>query len=208
MRLVRYPQSCLVVEVAGARIAIDPGTFVTARFTVADLGPLDAVLYTHRHADHLDVEVVDDLLARGTRLYGNADVTELLGSSRCTTLEDRRETTLAGVSVLPRDLPHVVLVDGSPGPPNTGFLVDGTLFHPGDGMELTGISARAAAIPISGPSISFHDAYRLVQRLGAEHVVPIHYDSFTADPTHFARVCDLAEVHVLAAGATLELPDS
>jgi hypothetical protein len=32
--------------------------------------------------------------------------------------------------------------------------------------------------------------------------VPIHYDSFTADPHHFARVCDLAEVLVLEDGAS------
>jgi L-ascorbate metabolism protein UlaG (beta-lactamase superfamily) len=206
VRVIRYPQSCLVVEVAGARLAIDPGTFVTARYTLDDLGPLDAVLYTHRHADHLDVDVVDDLLERGTRLYGNADVTALLGATRCTTLQDGQPSVVAGVDVLPRDLPHVVMVDGSPGPPNTGFLLAGTLFHPGDGMELTGLTARVAAVPIAGPSISFHDAYELVRRLGAEHVVPIHYDAFVADPTHFARVCDLAEVHVLADGAALELP--
>jgi L-ascorbate metabolism protein UlaG (beta-lactamase superfamily) len=206
VRLIRYPQSCLVVEVAGTRLAIDPGTFVTARHSLDDLGFLDAVLYTHRHADHLDIEVVDDLLERGTRLYGNADVTALLGAERCTTLEDSRSVEVSGVEVLPRDLPHVVMVDGSPGPPNTGFLLDGTLFHPGDGMELTGLTARVAAVPIAGPSISFHDAYEFVRRLGAEHVVPIHYDAFVADPTHFARVCDLAEVHVLSDGETLDLP--
>ncbi|MFU8839357.1 MAG: MBL fold metallo-hydrolase [Nitriliruptoraceae bacterium] len=208
MRVLRYPQSCLVVEVGSVRLAIDPGTFVTARFSLDELGPLDAVLYTHRHADHLDLEVVEDLLAQGARLYGNADVAELLGPSRCTTVRDGEPITVAGVDVLPRDLPHVVMVDGSPGPPNTGFLLADTLFHPGDGMELTGLHAPVAAVPIAGPSISFRDAYRLVQRLGAQHVVPIHYDAFVADPAHFARVCDLAEVHVLADGAGVELPGS
>jgi L-ascorbate metabolism protein UlaG (beta-lactamase superfamily) len=206
VRLIRFPQSCLVVEVAGARLAIDPGTFVTARFGLDDLGPLDAVLYTHRHADHLDVDLVDELRSAGVALYGNADVVALLGDARCHLLEDGKPSTIAGVEVLPRDLPHVVMVDGSPGPPNTGFLLADTLFHPGDGMELTGLHAPVAAVPIAGPSISFRDAYRLVQRLGAQHVVPIHYDAFVADPAHFARVCDLAEVHVLADGAGVELP--
>jgi L-ascorbate metabolism protein UlaG (beta-lactamase superfamily) len=68
------------------------------------------------------------------------------------------------------------------------------------------LTARVAAVPIAGPSISFHDAYEFVRRLGAEHVVPIHYEAFVADPTHFARVCDLAEVHVLTDGEALELP--
>lgn len=205
MRITKFPQSCLVVETDAARIAIDPGTFFTARYDLDALGPLDAVLYTHRHADHLDVEVVDALRERGAALFGNADVVELLGAERCTRIEAGTPFTAAGVEVAPHDLPHVVMVDGSPGPPNTGFLVDGTLFHPGDGIELTGISAPVAAVPIVGPSISFRDAYRFVQRIGAQRIVPVHYDAFVADPEHFARVCDLAEVHVLAETESLDL---
>ncbi len=206
MRITKYPQSCLVVEVEGARLAIDPGTLVTARYDVAELGPLDAVLYTHRHLDHLDVEVVDRLVAEGVALFGNADVVALLGAERCTVVEDGRPLTAGGVTVVPHDLPHVVMVDGAPGPPNTGFVIADTLFHPGDGIELAGLMVPAAAIPIAGPSISFRDAYRFVKQLGAEHVIPVHYDVFLADPGLFARACDLAEVHVLADAETIELP--
>lgn len=206
MRVTKYPQSCLVVEVAGARLAIDPGTLVTARHDVADLGHLDAVLYTHRHHDHLDVEVVDELLAAGVTLFGNADVVELLGAQRCRLVQHGRPFTAGGVPVAPYDLPHVVMVDGSPGPPNTGFVIADTLFHPGDGIELAGLEVPAAAVAIAGPSISFHDAYRFVRQLGAEHVIPMHYDVFLADPAQFAGACDLAEVHVLADTESLELP--
>jgi L-ascorbate metabolism protein UlaG (beta-lactamase superfamily) len=208
MRITKYPQSCLVVEVEGARLAIDPGTLVTARYDVADLGPLDAVLYTHRHHDHLDVEVVDRLLGDGVTLFGNEDVVALLGGARCTLVQSGRGVTVAGVPVVPHDLPHAVMVDGSPGPPNTGFVVAGTLFHPGDGVELSGLTVSAAAIPIAGPSISFRDAYRFVQQLGADHVIPIHYEVFAADPDHFARVCDLAAVHVLTDTQSIELPSA
>jgi L-ascorbate metabolism protein UlaG (beta-lactamase superfamily) len=206
MHITKFPQSCLVVESEGVRIAIDPGTFVTARFDLDDLGELDAVLYTHRHHDHLDIEVVDGLLERDTALFGNADVVSLLGEERCTLVEDGRPFTVAGFPITPHDLPHVVMVDGSPGPPNTGFLLAGALFHPGDGIDLPGLSVPSAAIPIVGPSISFRDAYRLVEQLGARHVIPIHYDGFVADPDHFARVCDLAEVHVLRDAEGIELP--
>jgi len=206
MRITKYPQSCLVIEVDDARLAIDPGTFVTARYDLEDLDHLDAVLFTHRHADHLDVEIVDPLLEAGVALYGNADVVDLLGADRCARIDPGEPFTAAGVDIAPYDLPHMVMVDGSPGPPNTGFLVDGTLFHPGDGIEVEGLKARVLAAPIVGPSSSFHDAYRLVAQLGPELVIPIHYDAFIASPDHFARVCDLAEVRVLADGAGTEVP--
>ena len=205
MHVTKYPQSCLVLEVDGTRLAIDPGTFVTASYRLEDLGHLDAVLYTHRHADHLDEAWVDELRERGVELFGNADVVDLLGADRCTTIASGERFSAAGVEIAAHDLPHVVMVDGSPGPPNTGFVVADTLFHPGDGIELTGLEVPAAAVPIVGPSISFRDAYRFVQQLGASTVIPIHYDAFVADPSLFARVCDLAEVRVLADGASTAL---
>jgi L-ascorbate metabolism protein UlaG (beta-lactamase superfamily) len=205
VQLTKYPQSCLVVEVDGTRLLVDPGTFLSARYELGDLGHLDAVLITHRHADHLDPALVAPLRDRGLELFGNADVVELVGGDTVTLVESGRGFEAAGVEVVPHDLPHVVMVDGSPGPPNTGFLIDGHLFHPGDGVELTGVSAPIVAAPIAGPSISFHRAYRFVQQLGARTVVPIHYDAFVADPEHFARVCDLAEVLVLHDGASAEV---
>jgi L-ascorbate metabolism protein UlaG (beta-lactamase superfamily) len=205
VRVIKYPQSCLVVETDGIRLLIDPGVFVTAKYEPEDLGAVDAVLYTHRHADHVDPQLAAGLHERGTELFGNADVCALLDDVEVTEIADGQTFTAAGVEVRAHDLPHVQLVDGSSGPPNTGFLVAGHLFHPGDGLELTGLRAPAVAAPISGPSISFRDAYRFVQDLGAERVVPIHYDLFTADPEHFARVCDIAEVVPLGDGEHTDL---
>jgi L-ascorbate metabolism protein UlaG (beta-lactamase superfamily) len=212
VRITRYPQSCLVVEVDGSRLLIDPGTLVSARYAVDDVGDVDAVLFTHRHADHLDPGWARELHDREVALFGNADVIEALGGSdpsvpsgAVTEVHAGERFTAAGVEVAPYDLPHVPMVDGSPGPPNTGFVVDGSLFHPGDGVEITGLTVPTVAAPICGPSISFRDAYRLVESVGADRVVPIHYQVFKADPEHFARVCDLAEVVVLDDGETAEL---
>ncbi len=203
MRVTKFPQSCLVLEKDGARIAIDPGSITLDRHSLDELGELQAVLYTHRHADHFDERHVDALLGRGVQLYGNADVCALVDGM--TEVRDGVVQEAAGFRVEPRDLAHVPMVNGEAGPPNTGFLVDGELFHPGDGMELPDLRARVLALPIAGPSISFRDAYVFVERAGASAVVPIHYDFFVADPDLFARYCDLAEVIVLGPGQSAEL---
>lgn len=205
MKLTKYPQSCLALEKDGARIVIDPGKLAMDAYTLDDLGDVQAVLYTHRHPDHFDERQVEELINRGVQLFANADVCGLIGQGNATEVADGQTMQIAGFQVTPRHLPHVPLVDGSPGPPNNGYVIDDILFHPGDGIELPGLSIDALAVPIAGPSISFRDAYRFVESVGAKIALPIHYDSFIADPARFAKFCDVAEVVVLDHGESRTL---
>jgi L-ascorbate metabolism protein UlaG (beta-lactamase superfamily) len=206
MKVTKYPQSCLVVEKGdGGRLLLDPGNFAFEAYDADAFGPLDAVLYTHRHPDHADPGGFEALLERGVTAYGNADVCDRFGADRVTELRDGESVEIAGFDVLPRDLPHVPMVDGSAGPPNTGFLLDGTLFHPGDGIRLDGLRVDALAVPIAGPSISFRDAYRFVEEVGAQRALAVHYDGFIANPHQFADKCDITKVIVLDPGESTEL---
>ncbi len=205
MRLTKYPQSCLVLEKDGARIVIDPGKIAMNAYSLDDFGDVQAVLYTHRHPDHFDERQVEELLERDVLLFGNADVCGLLGQENATQVTEGQAFQIAGFQVTPRYLPHVPLVDGSPGPPNNGYIIDGILFHPGDGIELPGLKVDALAVPIAGPSISFRDAYRFAASVGAHTVVPMHYDTFLADPEQFGHFSDIATVVVLGPGESVEL---
>lgn len=206
MRVTKHLQSALVLaQDDRGRVAVDLGVRPEGSYDLDAIGPLDALLFTHRHGDHMDIVVVDAALDRGIEVCGNADVAAALGDRPVTRLADGTTTAVAGWSVAAHDLPHVVMVDGSPGPQNTGLVFDGRLFHPGDGLDVDGIAVDVLALPIAGPSISFHDAWCMVQRLAPRTVVPIHHDFFVADPAMFASRCDLAEVVVLARGETAEL---
>jgi L-ascorbate metabolism protein UlaG (beta-lactamase superfamily) len=204
VNVTKYPQSCLLLEKDDGRIIIDPGSIAMDRYDIREFGELDAVLYTHRHHDHYDERIVKALLDGGVALYGNADVCALVPEMQ--EVRHAEPLGVAGFAIEPVDLPHVPMVDGSPGPPNTGFIIDGAFFHPGDGIELEDRTASVVALPIAGPSISFRDAYAFAQRLRAETVIPMHYDHFIADPAMFARYCDIADVVVLGPGESRALP--
>lgn len=203
MRITKYPQSCLVVEADnGARLLIDAGYHVTRARSLADIGTLDAVLYTHQHPDHFDPSWTGELLARGIPVFANADVCSLIEDGGATRVDGGGTFQAAQVPVDAYDLPHMPLVDGRAGPPNLGFLIDGRLLHPGDAREIGTVRADILAAPIAGPSISARDAFVMVETAGAGHVVPVHYDHFLADPDLFAAQCSIAEVVVLADGET------
>jgi L-ascorbate metabolism protein UlaG (beta-lactamase superfamily) len=205
VRLTKFPQSCVVVEHDdGGRLLIDPGSVAMDAHGFDDFGTVDAVLFTHVHADHFDPRAVAAILDRGLPIHANADVCAQIDGPAAT-VDAGGTFTAAGFDVVAHDMPHVAMVDGTAGPPNTGFVLDGRLLHPGDSLDVDGVTVDAVAVPIAGPSISFRGSYIAVERTGAATAVPIHYDVYLADPQMFRKVCDIASVVVLADGESVNL---
>ena len=71
MRITKYTHSCLRVEGDGV-LVVDPGVFSER----AALDGVDAVLITHEHPDHLDVDALADALAQRPALtvFAHPDV--------------------------------------------------------------------------------------------------------------------------------------
>jgi len=199
VRITKYPQSCFSVETDHARLLIDPGSYAADAIDLDELGRFDLVVYTHRHGDHFDQRLVEPLAAGGATFVTNADVAPLLGEHTVAVLGHGQRADIAGVSLQAFDLEHCPMVDGSAGPPNTGFLIEDLLFHPGDGTRVPR-SVSTLLTPIAGPSISFRDAYLMVEEAGASRVIPMHYDAFKGDPEQFQRACGIATVTVLQTG--------
>lgn len=123
-------RTAVVVEHAGRRILVDTPPELRIALLRHGIGAVDAVLYTHDHADH--THGIDDLRAlsggpRGTLpVYGPADALERIrakfeyvfdpaknvipGSARpsvaATVLDAGRAVTIAGIPVLPIAFAH------------------------------------------------------------------------------------------------------
>jgi L-ascorbate metabolism protein UlaG (beta-lactamase superfamily) len=205
MRFTKFPQSCAVIEEPdGGRLLIDPGNVAMDAVAFDAFGSLDAVLFTHRHPDHFDPRALEAILERDLPIFTNADVCGLIDDG-ATQVHDGQPFQAAGFDIVPRDLPHVVLVNGAAGPPNTAYVIDGRLLHPGDAIEVNGVNVDAVAVPVAGPSISFRDAYVMLQRTGASTAIPIHYDTFSANTALFEKFVDIATVVVLDHGEWVDL---
>jgi len=205
MKVTRYFQSCLLIEDKGARILIDPSGQEKDR--LSEFGKLDAVFYTHEHGDHFDAGMAQDFVEQGVApVYANASTAKLIEASK-TEVKDGQEYEINGLKVKAIELPHCLMVDGSTSVQNTGYLVDGKLFHPGDGAELEGLSVDTLAVPISGPDISLKDAYAFTMQVKAKQVIPIHYDFLGGNPDYLGSSLNKkgVKVHGLTIGDSIEL---
>ena len=208
MKITRYPQSCLVVQHDSTKLVIDPGINFLESHTFAEIADVDAVLYTHQHKDHYDPAIAEQFLAQNTPLYCNQATAELVGKG-AVVVTDGEAFTIGPMQVVARELPHMTLADGAEGPQNTGYIINGMFFHPGDGKDIDSLAVTVLALPITGPDISPKEAFDFAKKVSAQKVIPIHFDVLGANPLsyqRYAKGCNMPfEMIILADGESVEL---
>lgn len=187
MTVRKYLHACLVVEDGGARLLFDPGlfSFVEGRVTPADLGRVDAVVVTHDHVDHLDVDALREVLAQspGAPVVGNSGVAaRLQGEGIAVEVLDEGARTVGAFTLEAVAAAHEPL-PGPPPPPNTGVLVNGRLLHPGDSFSPAlerWAGVDLLAVPIMGPFMTDLGLFDFVRWMRPRAVLPVH-DAFLRD---------------------------
>ena len=185
MRLLKYSHACVRVESDGAVLVIDPGVFTEPEA----LDGVDAVLLTHEHFDHLDVDKLADALGKrpSVRVFTHADVVGKLAGlgGVVTTVESGQEFEAAGMRVKAYGGLHAEIHRDIPRVANLGFLVEGVLYHPGDSFDLpadaTGIDT--VFVPISGPWLRLSDSVDFVRAIKPRRAFALH-DCLLSEPGH------------------------
>lgn len=211
VKITKYTQSCLKVEVDGRALLFDVGKLTTPDYGLKDFGDIEAVLFTHSHMDHFDPDFVAEANRAGIQVYGNANVAQLAGDNQVEVIEDGEELVIADCKIKATNIEHCLMVDGSAaGVPNTSYLVDERLLIPGDPSEIEGITAEILAAPLFGPDISFKDAFMMAKSVKAKDLIAVHYDVVGMSPNGFSRLGGEsfhpeAKVHYLKNGQSIEL---
>jgi L-ascorbate metabolism protein UlaG (beta-lactamase superfamily) len=208
--------SSFLIQIGGQSVLVDP---VFARWLVVlrrlrvpgvripDLPPIDAVLLSHAHMDHLNRPSLRRIVRRTRALTGNAPLAVVpwgvenliqdIGFSRIVSLEWWQSTTIGGVDVTLTPSKHWgarFFSDTYRG--FGGYVMRGrghSIYHSGDTAYFNGfaeigrrLAPEVALLPIGAYSpdhfrsvhTSPEDALRGFLDLGARFMAPMHFGTF------------------------------
>lgn len=180
MKLTKFTHSCVRLEKDGKVLVFDPGTLSEADEALAGA---DAVLITHEHPDHIDVEaVVAALLAHGSlQLFAPAGVAAQLrdkapdAGSRVHSVAAGEQFEVAGFAVRSFGGQHALIHPHIPVVANVGYMVDSDVYHPGDSFVVPdGVRVQTLLVPIHAPWNKVGEVVDFVIGVRAPKAFPIH----------------------------------
>ncbi len=216
MQLVHFGQSCVLAEAATARLLLDPGVYSSG---FEDLTGLDAILITHQHPDHLDIDRLPALIAAnpGAELLVDAGSAPLLAGAGIAhrVVHPGERLELADTTVEVTGGEHGVIHPDIPVVPNNGYLIDGgagTILHPGDSFDLSGRDGSdidVLLLPTVAPWFKISEAVDYLRAVDPGLAVPIHQAILARPEKFYGLLRELApvgtEVHVVPHGEPLKL---
>ncbi|MEW1636551.1 MBL fold metallo-hydrolase [Streptomyces sp. NPDC093801] len=181
MKLTKRLHSCVQLEKDGHTLVIDPGVFSEPD---AGLGA-DALLVTHEHPDHFDEGRLRAALDANpaASLWTLRSVAERMAAAypgRVHTVGHGDTFTAAGFEVQVHGELHAVIHPDLPRVTNVGYLVDGSLFHPGDALTVPDAPVDTLMLPVHAPWNKISEVVDYVREVKPRRAIDIH-DAYLAD---------------------------
>ncbi|ATZ23591.1 MBL fold metallo-hydrolase [Streptomyces lavendulae] len=181
MNLTKRLHSCVQLEKDGRTLVIDPGAFSEAD---AGLGA-DALLVTHEHPDHFEEGRIRAALDANpaAQLWTARSVAEKLSAAypgRVHAVGHGDAFEAAGFEVRVHGELHAVIHPDIPRVANVGFLVDASLFHPGDALTVPDAPVDTLMLPVHAPWNKVAEVIDYVREVKPRQAIDIH-DAYLAD---------------------------
>lgn len=151
MRLTKRGHACWRLEKGDRTLVIDPGSFSGESL----LDGASAVLITHEHFDHVDMELLKSA-SPDLEVWTNQSVADQLTGvpgllARVQAVRDGDAFDTAGFGVRVIGEWHAPNHPDLPIVQNVGFLVDEEVFYPGDAFTIPDVEVPTLLVPTNAP---------------------------------------------------------
>ncbi|MFJ5832705.1 MBL fold metallo-hydrolase [Streptomyces sp. NPDC093089] len=175
MKLTKKSHACVRLEKDGRTLVLDPGVF-TEEDAVRGA---DVLLVTHEHPDHFDEGRLRAALEadEAAEIWTLRSVAEHLSAAfpgRVHTVGHGDTFTAAGFEVQVHGELHAVIHPDIPRVTNVGFLVDGSVFHPGDALTVPDQPVDTLLLPVMAPWNKISEVIDYVREVGPRRAYDIH----------------------------------
>ncbi|MEU7016579.1 MBL fold metallo-hydrolase [Streptomyces sp. NPDC046385] len=210
MKLTKNTHACVRLEKDGRSLVIDPGAFTEQDAAIG----ADVLLVTHEHPDHYDEGRLRAALEANpaAELWTLRSVAEQLAAAfpgRVRTVGHGDTFTAAGFDVQVHGELHAVIHPDIPRITNVGFLIDGSVFHPGDALTVPDHPVETLLLPVMAPWSKISEVIDYVREVKPRRAYDVHDALLTdlARPIYDRQIGALGGTDHgrLAPGASAEL---
>lgn len=185
MKITKLWHCCLLIEVKGKRLLTDPGCFTVE--THSKLDNIDAILFTHEHADHYHLDSLQILLEKNpdAQIFANTSVSVLLKTENVDhiIIEDGQTVDFEGIILTGYGVHHAEIHSSLPLSSNTWYMIENRFFYPWDAYTHPGCPIEILALPVSGPWVKIGEAIDYALSLKPKIAFPVH-DHFRFGGSH------------------------
>ncbi|KRC52758.1 MULTISPECIES: MBL fold metallo-hydrolase [unclassified Nocardioides] len=176
MRLTKFGHAAVRIEHDGTTLVLDPGMWSQREC----VDGVDAVLITHEHPDHFDVE---HLRATDAPIFTIAAVAAQIRDAapdvaeRVTVVGPDEAWAIGDIGVRAIGELHAVIHPDLPRFHNSGYLLslgEQTVFHPGDALTVPGRPVDVLLAPVCAPWMRASEGIDFARAVGAPRNVAIH----------------------------------
>jgi len=175
MQLTKFGHSCVRVDDGDRTLVLDPGSF-------SDLDPAldgaDAVLITHEHADHVNADRVRAAAKADPRLriWAPAGVAASFADlgEQVVAVGAGESFEAAGFDVRTFGGQHALIHPLIPIVANVGYLIGGSVYHPGDSFAVPPAPVSTLLFPAVAPWSKMAEVIDFVIAVRAPKALPIH----------------------------------
>lgn len=195
MKIYKYLHSCILLEEEGRGLLFDPGvfSFMDGHVKPEKFVDLDAVVITHIHPDHLDMEALKVIMGNNPQaiILTNTEIAEALQKSGMVATVLENGTMKAGVfTVEALPAPHERTILSDVFPAHAAYRVNGRVIHPGDSLAFEIMApwegTEVLLFVTSAPWMNEMQAYTFAKAMKPAIAVPIH-DAFLKEFFQKAR---------------------